>query len=349
MAEKKKRKTVYFNLVRLGYIEEETGIPKRYLFRNLMDKFSKLNNDQVISTIHNGETIIFQSFTNLDFNEKLYHIKILKQREIDLPYNVTKVIIPNEELDNEIEKEAMQEDDLAEELEEVKFNYDTNLKESNIKNDKGTFIGELLNILYDAQNNILIIQSNSNCTTTKGLEKLFTALHYHLFELTKTDYYKIVIAPILKPATVKDMRSLEKITEISYVIEDNFQLRNENGITFNPNALVPQKLEVRQLVNTSPGDKTKSFIKKDVMRVVGDLLRKRGTLKKLEVKGRQDEDSNIEKFDFIKGNLKFNHQFILDTDTSNVLYPDKVINIMKEKYITPLSDGRSIRDIAMTK
>lgn len=344
MKNNKKKKTISFNVVRLGISKDVDKIPERFNFEDLMRKFDVFNEAEAISTTFNGENLIFQQCVVIDVNERLFHIKVLKEREIDLPYKVKKVQI-NEEI---IQKEVL--DSKTHELDEDNYqeiSYNSNYLESTLENDEDSFIGEILNILFDAQNNVLVIQNNPNCTTTKGLEALFTALYYQLYKVDNDDFAWINIAPIYNPSSVKDLRKMQTITEISYVIEDNNRIKDANDVAENNNGLMPQKLEVRQKMDGN--DKKKGFNKQKVINTVANLLGKGSNLKRLEAKGREEFESNLEILDFIRGNLKFNHTFTLDTNNTRVLQPDKVIGIMKDCYLNKRIHNKEIRSIAMNR
>lgn len=264
----KKKKTVTFNVVKLAYTEDLESVPKKYDFDELMKKFDHYEQADAISIIHNGENIIFQSCETIDLEERLYHLKVLKKRELDLPYRVKEV-----EINNKQKKEDVEENEIY---------YQSLYQENDIEEIKGSFIGEILNILFDAQNNVLIIQNNPNYTTTKGLEKLFTALHFELNQLNHEDFFEIKIAAIINPATINEVRKMRKYTEISYILEDNDMLRDPDDIINNPNMLLPQRLEVKQRVDTS-SDKSKTFKKRDFIILIGSLLRRKEKIKKLEI------------------------------------------------------------------
>lgn len=328
----KKKKTVTFNVVKLAYTEDLESVPKKYDFDELMKKFDHYEQADAISIIHNGENIIFQSCETIDLEERLYHLKVLKKRELDLPYRVKEV-----EINNKQKKEDVEENEIY---------YQSLYQENDIEEIKGSFIGEILNILFDAQNNVLIIQNNPNCTTTKGLEKLFTALHFELNQLNHEDFFEIKIAAIINPATINEVRKMRKYTEISYILEDNDKLRDPDDIINNPNMLLPQRLEVKQRVDTS-SDKSKTFKKRDFIILIGSLLRRKEKIKKLEIKAREDSTSNIEIFDFLRGNLKFKHKFTLSETNKKGLDPISVKNVMKEQYLNQKIHDKTIRSIAM--
>lgn len=342
--ENKKIKTITFNIVTLGITNDVNDTPKRLKFDELMKKFDQYQDAKAISTIFNGENLIFQQCKCIDLNERLFHIKILKKREIDLPYNVTRVTVNENVIKEEIEEQDTHE--LDEEFPE-EVSYESEYLESTLEKEDDSFIGEILNILFDAQNNILVIQSNKNCTTTKGLEKLFTALYYQLNKVEPDSYNWVSVAPIYNPSKPIDLMKLKQITEISFVIEDNDRIKSAEDIANNNDELLPQKLEIREKLNSY--DKRKGFNKQKVLRKIMFLLGKKNQLKELRAKGREDEHDNLELLDFLNGNLKFTHRFTLSSDNSTMLKPDNVIEIMKNNYLNKEIYGEKVRSIAMNK
>ncbi|KSZ60875.1 hypothetical protein RES1_11775 [Staphylococcus epidermidis] len=345
--ENKKTKVITFNVVRLGITFDIEKAPSRLNFEELMKKFDQYQEADAISTIFNGENLIFQQCKCIDLNERLFHIKILKKRDFDLPFTVQKVTVNKEVVENEITDaktheldESVTEDNTFNEI-----SYESDYLESTIEKKKDSFIGEILNILFDAQNNILVIQSNKNCTTTKGLEKLFTALYYQLNNVNSNDYAWVSISPIYNPSKPGDLRSLKQITEISFVIEDNNRIRTAEDIAGNKDELLPQRLEIREKINSN--DKRKGFNKQKIMRKINYLLRNKSKLKELKTKGREDIDDNLEILDFLKGNLKFTIRFTFISNKSNVLNPETLITDMKNNYLNKKIHGRNIRSIAM--
>ncbi|MBE5662498.1 hypothetical protein HU001_11920 [Staphylococcus sp. SS21] len=342
--ENKKIKTITFNIVTLGITNDVSDTPKRLKFDELMKKFDQYQDAEAISTNFNGENLIFQQCKCIDLNERLFHIKILKKREIDLPYNVKRVTVNENVIKEEIAEQDTHE--LDEEFPE-EVSYESEYLESTLEKEDDSFIGEILNILFDAQNNILVIQSNKNCTTTKGLEKLFTALYYQLNKVEPDSYNWVSVAPIYNPSKPIDLMKLKQITEISFVIEDNDRIKSAEDIAKNNDELLPQRLEIREKLNSH--DKRKGFNKQKVLRKIMFLLGKKNQLKELRAKGREDEHDNLELLDFLNGNLKFTHRFTLNSDNSTVLKPDNLIEIMKNNYLNKEIYGEKVRSIAMNQ
>lgn len=321
-----KRKEVTFNLFR-PFIKEYQG---RQNLKNERFDFNKLlsymiNNTGNFATKYKDEQIVIYNIRHENFEEGLYHIKVVKFRTYDLPNIYTPIDNANER----IIEEEINENEILEPL----FN------EEGLETDGNSTIGESLSVLYDSYNNTLVIQSNQHCTSIIGLTMLFSSILQKIIDNGEIDIeptYKdsdfiLSLAPIISQKEFEDINNLETVTEIEYVYEDNDMQANVNEYIDFDNQLQAGKITTKYYVD-SKNDRAKTLNLNQIGNYLSWFRKDQNKFKKMKVKGRPSLESNIETFELINGRLNF--KVIFKYDHGNVqLNSQQVYNQMERKYL----------------
>lgn len=323
-----KRKKVTFNVFR-PYLEEYKGpnISKeeRFNFSDFIEGVQGMK-DIELSTVYQDEKLILQKAITHEPN--LIHIQILKQRVFDLPYQIKK----NSALRQTIEENVI--------------NYDSTYEEEAVKVDKGSFLGEVMVLLYDMDSNTIVVQSNRNCTSLKGIVTLFSTIYNDsIITSNNPDEYSVIdLVPILNEPLFDQASSLETYSELEVTVEDNDRFKNAESIINGDNTLGAQRIKMSYYLDTNK-DKKASLLKKQVKDVIKELRNKNKTIKSLNVKGRITENDVIEKFELVRDRLYFTHDFTA-TQEVGTLNPSSVITEMANKYKTKKIGSRTIQELS---
>lgn len=321
-----KRKEVTFNLFR-PFIKEYKGREnlknERFDFNKLLSYIIK--NTGKFTTNYKDEQIVIYNIRHENFEEGLYHIKIVKFRTYDLPNKYT----PIENANERIIEEEMIENEILEPL----------FTEEGLESDGNSTIGESLSILYDSHNNTLVIQSNQHCTSITGLTMLFSSILQKIIDNGETDIeptyensdFVLSLAPIISKKEFEDINNLKTITEIEYVYEDNGMQANVNEYIDFDNQLQAGKITTKYYVD-SKNDRTKTLDLKQIGNYLTWFRKDQNKFKKMKVRGRPSLESNIETFELIDGRLNFKETF--KYDQGNVqLNSLQVYNKMERRYL----------------
>ncbi|RPF57763.1 DUF6731 family protein [Abyssicoccus albus] len=322
-----KSKKVTFNIFRT-YTEEYNGPDfmknERYNFYEFIESVQNLANEELF-TIYQGEKLILQKV--ITHEPGFIHIQILKQREFDLPYQIKK----NEEMKQTIEDNVI--------------NYDSSYEEEEVKLDDDSFLGEVMVLLYDIDNNALVVQSNRNCTSLRGVVDLFSTIYNEKIDKEReSEKYTIInLAPILNRPRIDEAQSLEKYTELEIVVEDHDRFKNSQSVIDNDKTLGAQRIKLHYYLNTND-DKKKTLIRDQVKSFISKLSNNNKTITKMNVKGRNSEKDVIEKFELIEERLTFTYTFTSDKD-NGTLNAQSIISEMTHSYKNKKVSGLTFRDL----
>ena len=326
-----KQKEVTFNIFRPSierYKDGQNISRMRYNFQELIDKFIEASEDE-FKVEFKDEVLILQK---LRLDEKdLYHIQILKERSYDLPFEVKKSVI-NEESIEAATQETVEE-----------INYDSMYIEKAVKTSEGSFLGEIMVLLYDSAKNSMIIQSNRNCTTLTGVVHLFTNIYASFFEREDDEEIIINFAPIHNKNQIDKAKNLSTFSEIIMTIEDNDLFKNAESVINKDDTLGAQRIKLHYYIDTN-SDRKSSLVPNKVREIISLVSNKNPKIKQLDVKGRETEDGLIEKFELVEGRLYFKHKFTA-TKGKGTLNPNAILDEMKNKYKNHKIGGSKIRDL----
>lgn len=186
------------------------------------------------------------------------------------------------------------------------------------------YIGHEINILYDYQNNIMLLQNNVSSLSRKGIELFINSL---LFNYKKDDDFDIVFT--LVPAI--DKNSFQKAA--------NKKVFNTLGVEImgkedNDYDLFNLHEEFENIGSIEIIIKSKSKSKPLSMNTTRDLLNKWSSdsdmPKKLWIKGRDEEDESLELINLLKQTIKFYNDF--EFRKGQRLRSDKIYYEMKRLY-----------------
>ncbi len=326
-----RKKTVIFNLFRptlKQYRGRNLLEARRYNFTNLLEYM--IHNNQNYSVNYKDEDIAIYSITRENFEESLYHIKIVKFRRYDLPSKYTPIPpVDNNVIENEDDNILLQ----------PIFN------EELIDIDDGSTIGESMSILYDQVNNTFVIQSNVNCTTITGLVMLFSSILDIYVNEEEIDLNLIdnecdllmAFSPILAQREFEEINNLETITEIEYTYEDNNMQRDAVDVIDYNNEVQAGTVTTRYYVD-SRRDKARTLNIPAVRNILNWFRQDRDHFKKMVVKGRADHESNIDTFELINSRLYFKHTFRYEVG-ENPLNSTALYYEMERYYLGENVDG----------
>ena len=323
-----KTKKVMFNVFRPfieKYIGPEIKSNERYNFYELIQAVQNSISEEIF-TEYQGEKLILQKVVSHD--DRLIHLQILKQREYDLPFQIKK------------------NPDLVKNIEDQVINYDSTYQEGQVEVEKDSFLGEVMVLLYDIDNNSLVVQSNINCTSLKGLITLFSSIYNEeVLQNNNPDEYSLIsLAVILNEPMLDQASSLQTYSELEVVVEDNDMFKSADAVINKDNTLGAQRIKMHYYLDTNK-DKKKSLLKDKVREVISELRSKNKSIKTLNVKGRESEDGLLESFELVRERLRFSHVFSANKE-NKTLNPNAVVNEMANKYKTKKIGNKTIQELS---
>ncbi|MEY8559613.1 DUF6731 family protein [Jeotgalicoccus halotolerans] len=323
-----KTKKVMFNVFRPfieKYIGPEIKSNERYNFYELIQAVQNSISEEIF-TEYQGEKLILQKVVSHD--DRLIHLQILKQREYDLPFQIKK------------------NPDLVKNIEDQVINYDSTYQEGQVEVEKDSFLGEVMVLLYDIDNNSLVVQSNINCTSLKGLITLFSSIYNEeVLQNNNPDEYSLIsLAAILNEPMLDQASSLQTYSELEVVVEDNDMFKSADAVINKDNTLGAQRIKMHYYLDTNK-DKKKSLLKDKVREVISELRSKNKSIKTLNVKGRESEDGLLESFELVRERLRFSHVFSANKE-NKTLNPNAVVNEMANKYKTKKIGNKTIQELS---
>ncbi|MCD8770769.1 DUF6731 family protein [Mammaliicoccus sciuri] len=322
-----KNKTVTFNLFR-PFIKEHSGksiVNTKTFDFNIILRYM-IDSNERFSTYYQDEQIAIYSIRRENFDEGLFHLKIVKFRTYDLP----SIYTPIENLSQDIIEEEFKDNEILKPF----FN------EENLETDGNSTVGESLNILFDEYNNTLIIQSNQNCTTISGLTILFSSILTHYFKnepdakinLEDEDSaLTLSFAPIIAQEEFEKINELETVTELEYIYEDNGMNASIDDNTNMTNDLQAGTITTKYHVD-SRSDKSKSLNLDTLKKYLYWFKNEQPNFKKMNIRGRKTINSNIDLFEFVDGRLKFSVNFRYDENNLQ-LNSEQIFYEMERKYL----------------
>ncbi|MCJ0953350.1 DUF6731 family protein [Mammaliicoccus sciuri] len=326
MAEKK-RKIVTFNIFRpmlLEYSGRKILKSSRFDFNILLDYIKSQAKN--FSILYQNEELAIYSIVKENLNEGLFHIRIVKYRKYDVPNAYTRLDASKIELNN---------------IEETDFLLPDH-DEDVIPLSEKSSIGETISILYDSYNNTFVVQSNTHCTTTRGIITLFDSIYNQFLndnQVENRDEDKDIMfhLAVIPPKDLYErIENFDYITEIEFIYEDNDMQDDVAEILGVNNRVKAGKIQARYHLDTSK-DKKKTLEKPYINGILELFKKKKTKFKKLDVKGRFNENSTIDLIELIGARLFFKHTFTYTVEKP-FLDHESVYYEMEMKYLGRVED-----------
>ncbi|MCJ0918726.1 DUF6731 family protein [Mammaliicoccus sciuri] len=322
MAEKK-RKLVTFNIFRPTLIEYKGRNilkTKRFDFNILLDYIKSQAKN--FSILYQNEELAIYSIVKENLDEGLFHIRIIKYRKYDVPNAYTRLDTSNIDFNNDEETDFL----LPDHDEDV------------IPLSDKSSIGETISILYDSYMNTFVVQSNTHCTTTRGIITLFDSIYNQFLnenpeeEHTEEESDFMFHLAVIPPKDLYEkIDNFDYITEIEFVYEDN-DMQDDVAETLGVNNDVKAgKIQARYHLDTSK-DKKKTLDRSYINNVLNLFRKKKTKFKKLDLKGRNNENSTIDLIELIGARLFFKHSFTYTVEKP-YLDHESVYYEMEMKYL----------------
>ncbi|HDZ5593047.1 TPA: hypothetical protein RTS24_002474 [Staphylococcus aureus] len=320
----KKKKLVTFNIFRPTLLEY-SGINRKNQERfdfNILLEYIKYQSKN-FSILYKNEELAIYSIVKENLDEGLFHIRIVKYRKYDVPNAYTRLDATNINI-NDGENDFLLPDHNEEE----------------IPLSDNTSIGESISILYDSITNTFVIQSNLHCTTTRGIITLFDSIHSKMLSenlenkeenIEKGTEYQFHLAIIPPKKVFEKVNDFDYITEVEFVYEDNDMQDDVADILGVNNDVKAGKIQARYHIDTSK-DKKKSLNKSYIDKILKLFKNDKTKFKKLDLKGRNNEESNIDLVELINARLYFQHSFTYTVEKP-YLDHESVYYEMEMKYL----------------
>lgn len=193
--------------------------------------------------------------------------------------------------------------------------------------EKNEFIGHQANVLYDYKNSIFMIQRNRNSLGPKAIEEILRSILSDSYKLSDPEIASFHLGLLMDDNARQN--ALKKDIFKKFHIEVIQDSKNDILGVVLPGA--PSE-EIESIEITLKGKKDKkSSIPKDVtVELIAKYVDDPDT-KKLDIKGKDHEDSPVEPVDLLNQKLITKLKFLLDA--TKHLRPDSVFEEMKSAYI----------------
>ncbi|MBF2477534.1 DUF6731 family protein [Listeria marthii] len=205
---------------------------------------------------------------------------------------------------------------------------------SNIPLEENEYIAEDINILYDNGHHVMMIQRNIHSLSATGLQ---VYLQNMLEQMDPNNNLTISLEPILDIYALKKAKSKDLYRKITLRVATNKVgklLNDPIGRSFEQlESIEGATIEI----TISSESKKKSKLKTgEIRKIIETIEQERELYSKVEISGKDSEDSTIEKFDLLKGKLRI--QKFYNVPTKKYLDPDTVLDDITVGYMNNYRD-----------
>ncbi|MBC1934876.1 hypothetical protein HCA69_00770 [Listeria grandensis] len=172
--------------------------------------------------------------------------------------------------------------------------------------DENEYVAEDINLLYDNDLNILMVQRNMHSLSPSGVEFY---LNSFLDKMIADNKMTIYLKPIIDTQAIKKSKKSETFRKLT--------LRTDNGslnkLIQGPYAKAFDDLKdlggtTIEIIISSRSKKSK-LNKDEVLRIIETIENDKEAFSKAELTGKRTEGSKIEKFDLLRGKYKVSREY----------------------------------------